>query len=121
MFSKDIRMRALEVYSATGSISQTIQQMGNCFSRQTLYQWIAQQHSSPSQRKKKVLLNTASHPAIPTAEFKLKVIKRCFEKGEMVKAVVPVDLNGTELLSIKITGTKKPGAQIGMDEIAFIP
>mgnify|MGYP001416380967 FL=1 len=43
------------------------------------------------------------------------------EKGEMVKAVVPVDLNGTELLSIKITGTKKPGAQIGMDEIAFIP
>lgn len=43
------------------------------------------------------------------------------EKGEMVKAVVPIDLNGTELLSIKITGTKKPGAQIGMDEIAFIP
>ena len=43
------------------------------------------------------------------------------EKGEMVKAVIPVDLNGTELLSIKITGTKKPGAQIGMDEIAFIP
>lgn len=43
------------------------------------------------------------------------------EKGEIVKAVVPVDLNGTELLSIKITGTKKPGAQIGMDEIAFIP
>ena len=43
------------------------------------------------------------------------------EKGEMVKAVVPVDLNGTELLSIKITGTKKPGAQIGIDEIAFIP
>ncbi len=38
MFSKDIRMRALEVYSATGSISQTIQQMGNCFSHQTLYQ-----------------------------------------------------------------------------------
>lgn len=43
------------------------------------------------------------------------------EKGEMVKAVIPVDLKGTELLSIKITGTKKPGAQIGMDEIAFIP
>lgn len=43
------------------------------------------------------------------------------EKGEMVKAVIPVDLNGTERLSIKITGTKKPGAQIGMDEIAFIP
>lgn len=43
------------------------------------------------------------------------------EKGEMVKAIVPIDLNGTELLSIKIIGTKKPGAQIGVDEIAFIP
>lgn len=43
------------------------------------------------------------------------------EKGEIVKAIVPIDLNGTELLSIKIIGTKKPGAQIGVDEIAFIP
>lgn len=43
------------------------------------------------------------------------------EKGEMVKAIVPIDLNGTELLSIKIIGTKKPGTQIGVDEIAFIP
>lgn len=43
------------------------------------------------------------------------------EKGEMVKAVIPVDLNGTESLSIKIIGIKKPGAQIGVDEIAFIP
>lgn len=42
-------------------------------------------------------------------------------KGETVKAALPVDLNGTELLSIKISGTKKPGSQIGVDEIAFIP
>lgn len=43
------------------------------------------------------------------------------EKGEMVKSVIPADLNGTEKLSIKITGSGKPGAQIGVDEIAFIP
>lgn len=43
------------------------------------------------------------------------------EKGEMVKSIIPADLNGTEMLSIKMTGSGKPGAQIGVDEIAFIP
>jgi hypothetical protein len=43
------------------------------------------------------------------------------EKGEMMKATVPADLNGTEQLSIKISCLKKPGTQMGIDEIAFIP
>lgn len=51
----------------------------------------------------------------------LSVEKGEIGKGEMVKTVIPVNLNGTELLSIKITGTDRPGAQIGIDEIAFIP
>lgn len=87
MFSKEIRLKALEIYSATGSVSKTVQQMGQCFSRQTLYRWILNKNNPPSERKKKVLINTASHPAIPSAEFKLRVIKRCFEEGEMVKKV----------------------------------
>lgn len=87
MFSKEIRKRALEIYSTTGSVSQTIQQMGNRFSRQTLYQWIRKKDSLALPRKKKVIINSESHRAIPSAEFKLKIIKRCFEKGEMVKDV----------------------------------
>ena len=43
------------------------------------------------------------------------------EKGEMMKATVPADLNGTEQLSIKISCLKKLGTQMGIDEIAFIP
>lgn len=43
------------------------------------------------------------------------------EKGEMMKATIPADLNGTEQLSIKISCLKKPGTQMGIDEIAFIP
>lgn len=39
----------------------------------------------------------------------------------MIKATVPADLNGAEQLSIKISCLKKPEAQIGIDEIAFIP
>ena len=43
------------------------------------------------------------------------------EKGEMMKATVPADLNGTEQLSMKISCLKKLGTQMGIDEIAFIP
>ena len=53
------------------------------------------------------------------------VLKRAWaslaEKGEMMKATIPADLNGTEQLSIKISCLKKPGTQMGIDEIAFIP
>lgn len=43
------------------------------------------------------------------------------EKGELVKTTTPVDLNGAEQVSIKITGSNKPRAQIGIDEIVFVP
>lgn len=42
-------------------------------------------------------------------------------KGEIVKASIPMDLNGTKQLSIKVICPPKPKAQIGMDEIALIP
>lgn len=47
--------------------------------------------------------------------------KVAVEKGEMIKVTVPADLNGAKQLSIKLTCPEKPGAQIGVDEIAFIP
>lgn len=43
------------------------------------------------------------------------------EKGEMIKTAIPINLDDTKQLSIKITRCKKPGAQTGIDEIAFIP
>lgn len=39
----------------------------------------------------------------------------------MIKVTVSADLNGAEQLSIKISCLKKPGTQMGIDEIAFIP
>ena len=38
-------------------------------------------------RKKLNLKNTTEHPRNPPAEFKLKVLRRCFENGESVKLV----------------------------------
>ena len=43
------------------------------------------------------------------------------EKGELVKTTTLIDLNGAEQVNIKIMGTKKPRAQIGIDEIVFVP
>ena len=43
------------------------------------------------------------------------------EKGELVKITTPIDLNRAELVSIKVMGAKKPRAQIGIDEIVFVP
>lgn len=43
------------------------------------------------------------------------------EKGKMIKVNVPVDLNGTDQLQIKVLGTKGERAQIALDEIALIP
>lgn len=43
------------------------------------------------------------------------------EKGEMIKTSIPADLKGTGRLSIRMIGSDKPGAQLGIDEIAFIP
>ena len=43
------------------------------------------------------------------------------EKGELVKIITPIDLNRAELVSIKVMGAKKPRAQIGIDEIVFVP
>ena len=43
------------------------------------------------------------------------------EKGELVKITTPIDLNRAELVSIKVMGAKKSRAQIGIDEIVFVP
>ena len=43
------------------------------------------------------------------------------EKGELVKTTTPIDLNETEQVNIKVMGAKKPRAQIGIDEIVFVP
>lgn len=43
------------------------------------------------------------------------------EKGKMIKVSIPIGLNETKQLSIKLTCPQKPGAQIAVDEIALIP
>lgn len=87
MFSSEVKAEALGIYSSCRSIKETVRRMGYIFSRQSLYVWIKSDGKPPQKRKPKNLINTSTHPAIPTAEFKLKIIKRCFEDGEMVKTV----------------------------------
>lgn len=62
-----------------------------------------------------------SRDGVSYKKISLSIPENSDGKGEIVKTALPIDLNGTELLSIKISGTEKPGSQIGVDEIAFIP
>ena len=56
-------------------------------SREHLYTWIRNEVKTKEKRKKLNLKNTIEHPRNPPAEFKLKVLRRCFENGESVKSV----------------------------------
>ena len=56
-------------------------------SREHLYTWIRNEGKTKEKRKKLNLKNTTEHPRNPPAEFKLKVLRRCFENGESVKLV----------------------------------
>ena len=86
MYSKEQRAKALRIYHQIGSVTDTVRQLGYP-SREHLYRWIRNEGKTKEKRKKLNLKNTTEHPRNPPAEFKLKVLRRCFENGESVKLV----------------------------------
>ena len=86
MYSKEQRAKALRIYHQIGSVTDTVRQLGYP-SRKHLYNWIRNEGKTKEKRKKLNLKNTTKHPRNPPAEFKLKVLRRCFENGESVKLV----------------------------------
>ena len=86
MYSKEQKTKALRVYHQIGSVTDTVRQLGYP-SREHLYTWIRNEGKTKEKRKKLNLKNTTEHPRNPPAEFKLKVLRRCFENGESVKLV----------------------------------
>jgi hypothetical protein len=86
MYSKEQKAKALRIYHQIGSVTDTVRQLGYP-SRKHLYNWIRNEGKTKEKRKKLNLKNTTEHPRNPPAEFKLKVLRRCFENGESVKLV----------------------------------
>ena len=86
MYSKEQKAKALRIYHQIGSVTDTVRQLGYP-SRKHLYNWIRNEGKTKEKRKKLNLKNTIEHPRNPPAEFKLKVLRRCFENGESVKSV----------------------------------
>lgn len=86
MYSKEQRAKALRIYHQIGAVTDTVRQLGYP-SREHLYRWIRNEGKTKEKRKKLNLKNTTEHPRNPPAEFKLKVLRRCFENGESVKLV----------------------------------
>ena len=86
MYSKEQRAKALCIYHRIGSVTDTVRRLGYP-SREHLYTRIRNEGKTKEKRKKLNLKNTTEHPRNPPAEFKLKVLRRCFENGESVKSV----------------------------------
>ena len=86
MYSEEQRTKALHVFHQTGSVTDVVRRLGYP-SRKHLYTWIRNEEKTKEKRKKLKLKNTTEHPRNPSAEFKLQVLRRCFENGESVKSV----------------------------------
>ena len=86
MYSEEQRRKALRTYHRIKSVTDTVRQLGYP-SREHLYTWIRNEGTPKEKRKKINLKNTTDHPRNPPSEFKLEVVRRCFENGESVKLV----------------------------------
>ena len=86
MYSEEQRTKALHVFHEIESVTDTVRRLGYP-SRKHLYTWIRNEEKTKEKRKKLKLKNTTKHPRNPSAEFKLQVLRRCFENGKSVKSV----------------------------------
>ena len=86
MFTYEKKVRALQLYEQTHSVTETIRILGYP-ERATLYRWISEKGQPEKVRSTKRGENTPDHPRHPSVEVKLQVLHRCFEHGEDVKSV----------------------------------
>lgn len=86
MFTYEKRVRALETYKETRSVTETIRVLGYP-GRQTLYKWISEQDQPKKVKSACRGENTPAHPRHPPVTLKMEVLHRCFECGEDVKSV----------------------------------
>ena len=86
MFTYEKKIRALQLYEKTHSVTETIRIL-NYPGRQTLYKWIKEQGEPVRVKSTYRGENTAEHPRHPPVALKLEVLSRCFERGEDVKSV----------------------------------
>ena len=89
---KQIRF-ALLLFEKTQSASQTIRILGYP-TRTSLYRWVRRYrviggsvHDEDPSENKWVTVNTPQRPLHPPLSVKLRILERCFEKGEEIKAV----------------------------------
>ena len=101
MFTYEKKVRALQLYEQTHSVTETIRIL-DYPERATLYRWISEKGQPEKVRSTKRGENTPDHPRHPSVEVKLQVLHRCFEHGEDVKSSVtaePASITGAESIS----------------------
>jgi putative transposase len=86
LYTYEKRVRALQSYRDTHSVTETIRILGYP-ERQTLYKWIKEQNEPKGVKSTYRGENTPTHPRHPSVDLKLEVLHRCFELGEDIKSV----------------------------------
>lgn len=87
MYSDKKKEIALNLLKETKSVTKTIRILGYP-SRVQLYSWVNLKDELPKIRKQLARIgNPPEHPRNPSMKIKLNALKRCFEKGENIRAV----------------------------------
>lgn len=87
MYSKQQKLRALQLYHQTESVSETIRILGYP-TRKSLYNWIYEEaHPVKIRKEYPVTDNPPDHPRNPPLDVKLNALHRCYELGENIKYV----------------------------------
>lgn len=86
MFTEEKRLRAIELYRQSKSVTETIRELGYP-GRETLYRWLKAQAQPPREKSRFRGINTPEHPRHPPVKVKLAALHRCFELGEDVRLV----------------------------------
>lgn len=88
MYTNEEKEKVFKIYEEVGSVTKVIQKLGYP-TREGFYKWL-RELKNPSEKVKaprKRINNSPEHLLHPSPELKLKIICRCFERGENVKLV----------------------------------
>ena len=86
MYSRIKRMKAMKLYSETGSVTEVIRTLGYP-TRRTLYNWLEEDGIQGEENSPFRIGGHSGRAAHLTDQIRKEALRRCFEEGENVAKV----------------------------------
>ena len=86
MYSRIKRMKAMKLYSETGSVTEVIRVLGYP-TRRTLYNWLEEEGEQDGKASPFRIGGRSERAAHMTDDLRKEALRRCFENGENVGKV----------------------------------